>query len=335
MASKALLIGGSGQIGRAVAARLLTAGWDVTCAQTRPERVPQALIQAGASIVALDREAPGALAAATVPGFDAVIDMVAYDEGHARQLLAVQGDIGAFVVMSSGSVYRDAEGRTLDEARETGFPQFPVPIPETQPTVPPGPATYSTRKSALEQTLLQEAATPVTILRPFAIHGEGSGHCREWWFVKRLLDGRTRIPLVLRGESRFHTTATANIAELVATVLAAPRTQVLNAADPEAPSVADIGRAIAAVYGASPELVLLDGPRRDDVGRTPWSVPSPLVADMSAAAAIGYRAVTTYADAVALACRSAEARAAAGEPFAPYFAGTFDYAAEDRVMDAH
>jgi hypothetical protein len=58
----------------------------------------------------------------------------------------VQCRVGALVVVSSASVYRDAAGRTLDEAAASGFPELPVPIPETQPTVEPGAATYSTRK---------------------------------------------------------------------------------------------------------------------------------------------------------------------------------------------
>jgi hypothetical protein len=52
----------------------------------------------------------------------------------------VQCRVGALVVVSSASVYRDA-GRTLDEAAASGFPELPVPIPETQPTVEPGAAT--------------------------------------------------------------------------------------------------------------------------------------------------------------------------------------------------
>jgi L-aminopeptidase/D-esterase-like protein len=71
-------------------------------------------------------------------GAGAVIDTVAYDEGHARQLLGIEEDVGAFVVISSVSIYRDDEGRTLDEAGQTGFPELPEPTPETQPTVDPG-----------------------------------------------------------------------------------------------------------------------------------------------------------------------------------------------------
>ena len=324
----ALIIGGAGQIGQATARNLLDHGWLVRLAQRQGARLPSDLA-ARVELVAIDREHAGAVAGAVGAGVDALIDTVAFHEGHAQQLLDVQADVGAFVVISTGSVYRDDEGRTLDEAAQTGFPRFPVPITEDQPTTAPGPATYSTRKVALEQTLLQQARTPVTILRPFAIHGPGSTHPREWWFARRFLDGRLRIPLAYRGESRFHTSATVNIAELIRVVLERPATQVLNAADPQALSVAEIGRVIAGVYDVSPELVLLDGPPVGGVGATPLGGPLPLIADMSRAAALGYRPVATYQEAIAAACRSAEALAATGVPFAPYLDKMFDYAAED------
>jgi nucleoside-diphosphate-sugar epimerase len=324
----ALIVGGTGQIGQAAARRLLAAGWRVRLAQRNAARLPDDLA-AQVETVALDREAPGALAGALAGGADALIDTVAYDEGHARQLLEVEADVGSFVVISSGSVYRDAEGRTLDEARQTGFPRFPVPIGEDQPTVEPGPATYSTRKAALERTLLQAARRPVTVLRAFAIHGPGSTHPREWWFVKRIVDGRRRIPLAWRGESRFHTTATVNLAELIRVAVETPGARVLNAADPETPSVAEIGRVIAGLYGIDLDLVLLDGAPEKGVGGTPWSTPLPIVADMARAEALGYQPVATYAEAIGAACQSAEALAAEGVEFVPYLRAMFDYAAED------
>jgi nucleoside-diphosphate-sugar epimerase len=331
MTRTALIIGGSGQIGQATARNLLGAGWSVRLAQRTGARLPEDLA-AQVEIVAMDRTASGAVAGAVAGGVDALVDTMAFDERHARQLLEVEGDVGAFVVISTGSVYCDAEGRTLDEASEGGFPHYPVPIGEDQSTIAAGPATYSTRKRALEEALLQGARRPMTVLRPFAIHGPGSTHPREWWFVKRILDGRRAIPLAWRGESRFHTSATVNIAELIRVVLETPGTRVLNAADPEALSIAEIGRTIAAIYGASPELVLFDGPPKRGVGATPWSGPFPLVADMSRAAALGYRPVATYAQAIGAACRSDEALAAAGVPFVAYLQAMFDYAAEDAFL---
>jgi nucleoside-diphosphate-sugar epimerase len=327
MSRIALIVGGTGQIGRATALNLLARGWRVRLAQRRSEVPPELAERVEA--VALDRDQPGALAAALAGGVDALVDTVAFTDVHARQLLEVEADVGALVAISTGSVCCDAAGRTLDEAAQTGFPHFPVPIGEDQPTTPPGPATYSTRKAALEQALLQGARRPVTIVRPFAIHGPGSTHPREWWFVRRILDGRRRIPLAWRGESRFHTSATVNIAELIRVALEQPGTRVLNAADPQAPSVAEIGRTIAGIYGVELDFALIDGARKDGVGATPWSTPRPLIADMSRAAALGYRPAATYAEAIGAACRSAEALAAAGVAFVPYLGAMFDYAAED------
>lgn len=328
MAGTALIIGGTGQIGRATARNLLRHGWRVRLAQRSGDALPSDLAGQVETLV-LDREQPGALARAVGSGVEALIDTVAFTEDHARQLLEVAPDLGALAVISSGSVYRDEEGRTLDEAARTGFPRFPAAIGEDQPTVEPGPATYSTQKAALERALLQDASCPTTIVRPGAIHGDGSRHPREWWFVKRILDGRRRIPLAFGGQSRFHTSATANIAELIRVALAQPGKHLLNAGDPEAPTAAEIGAAIATVYGVELWFDLLDGPPRGGVGAHPWCIPAPIVLDMGRAHDLGYRAVVSHGDSVAEACRSAEAAARAGATFPAYIDALFDYAAED------
>jgi hypothetical protein len=67
----------------------------------------------------------------------------------------------------------------------------------------------------LERTLLDQATRSVTILRPCAIHGTHSSDPREWWFVKRMLDGRPFIPSAYEGKSSIHTGAVANIAAVV------------------------------------------------------------------------------------------------------------------------
>jgi nucleoside-diphosphate-sugar epimerase len=327
----ALIIGGTGQIGRAVARDLIPRGWSVRLAQRSTNGAPPDLA-GNVELVTLDREDDTALAAALAGGIDALVDCMAFSEAHARQLLAVQEDVGAFVVISSASVYRDDAGRTLDEAAHNGFPDFPVPITEDQPTVAPGPETYSTAKVALEHTLLQHARRPVSLLRAGAVYGEGSRHPREWWFARRILEGRRRIPLAYRGESRFHPAATANIAALAHACLATPGTRVLNAVDADAPTVASMGRAIAAAYDVDVELALLDGPPAGGVGAHPWCIPRPIVLDMSRATDLGYRPVVDYAGAVGEACRSAEAAATAGVAFPAYIEAMFDYAAEDAAL---
>jgi nucleoside-diphosphate-sugar epimerase len=302
--SHAFILGGTGQIGQATAAHLIDAGWTVTIAHRGLRPPPLELLERGAIEVTLDREEPGALERALGSGADALIDAVAYAETHARQLVEVQGAVGSLIVVSSSSVYRDRRGRTLDEAAETDFPELPDPISEAQPTVDPGPATYSTRKAALERVLLNEAVVPLTILRPAAVSGIGSAHPREWWFVKRMRDARPVIPLAYGGRSRFHTSSVANIAALAHVVAGRPGQRVLNVADPEALPVKEVAAAIASACGFSGHFVML--PDVDSypppIGATPWSVPHPFVLDTAAAAALGYRPETNYAATVRPIC---------------------------------
>jgi nucleoside-diphosphate-sugar epimerase len=341
MSRHAFILGGTGQIGRAVAADLLDAGWRVTVSHRGGRAVPRGLVARGAGVVVLDRDRPGDLARALGDGADAVIDTVAYDAGHAGQLISVQGGVGMFVVVSSASVYRDGLGRTLDEAAQNGFPVLPDPIPETHPTVDPGPATYSTRKVALEQVLLDGAGPPVTVLRPCAIHGPGSRHPREWWFVKRMLDRRAAIPLAYRGASRFHTTAVANIAALARVAVETPGRRVLNIADPAAPSVTEIAAVISRHLSYEGRIVEVDAPGdRPAIGRTPWSVPLPFVVDCRAACDLGYAPATTYADAARAVCDGLVESAGDGDwrerfpVLAHYPRDLFNYAEEDAFFAA-
>jgi nucleoside-diphosphate-sugar epimerase len=336
----AFILGGNGQIGIATASHLVDSGWTVTIAHRGLRPVSAALAERGAKIVTFRRDQPGALARCLSSGADALIDAVAYGPEHARQLLDVQSAVGSLIVISSSSVYRDERGRTLDEAAQNGFPELPVPINETHPIVEPGPRTYSTRKAALERVLLDGATVPATVLRPAAVSGVGSTHAREWWFVKRLIDGRRVIPLAYGGASRFHTTSVANIAALVLLAASLRGQRILNIADPMALSVAEIAAAIGLCFDWSGQLVAL--PDQDSyppaVGRTPWSVQRPFVLDIAAATSLGYRPQTTYAETVAPIC-SWLVQAAAGKDWrvvvpvlAAYPYELFDYQLEDALL---
>jgi nucleoside-diphosphate-sugar epimerase len=213
---EAFVLGGTGQIGRALARRFLEAGWDVRVG-SRGELPPGLDVQH----VRVDRSEGKSLDGA-VGDVDVLVDLIAYSEADARQLLALEGRVGSLIVVSSMAVYADDEGRSMDDADGVdAFPKLPVPIPETQRTVPPGDSTYATRKVALEQALLA-GPSPATVLRPGAIYGRGSPLAREWFFVKRCLDGRRAVILGDEGRSVFHTTSVENIAELALVAPAVP-----------------------------------------------------------------------------------------------------------------
>jgi hypothetical protein len=65
--------------------------------------------------------------------------------------------------------------------------------------------------------------------------------------------------LAYRGCSRCHPTATANLAELIRLAATHLGNRVLNAGDPQAPTVREIAAHIDAVLGHEVEGVLLDG----------------------------------------------------------------------------
>ncbi|WP_217169596.1 NAD(P)-dependent oxidoreductase [Streptomyces sp. AC512_CC834] len=335
--TRAVVIGATGQIGRVAVGALAGDGWEVTAVSRSGDR--DAGWPRNVRVVRADREDDAALSAAVGEGCDVLVDMVAYGDPQARQLVSLAGRVGSAVVISSLSVYEDDRGRNFDtQAEPDGFPEYPVPLTEAQRTIRPGDASYSTGKAALERELLAAGdRLPATLLRAGAIHGPYGRTPRELYFVKRNLDGRRRRVLAYGGASRFHPASVRNIAELIRLAAARPGSRVLNAVDPDAPTVAEIAAAIDAVMGVEVEQTLVDGPPpADGVGDTPWSVPAPVVCDMSAAQdQLGYRSVVRYADTLPETVAFIEERLAGRDWREAYpkmyeaYGDLFDYAPED------
>ncbi|MEU5218593.1 NAD-dependent epimerase/dehydratase family protein [Streptomyces sp. NPDC020807] len=339
----AFVLGATGQVGRASVRALLADGWEVTAASrggVRDEGWPDEV-----RTVRLDRTEEGALAAGLGDGADVLVDIVAFDEGHGRQLTGLAGRVGSAVVVSSCAVYEDERGRSFATAGDPdGFPAYPVPVAADWRTVAPGDGSYSARKAALEREVLGAGdALPTTVLRPGAIHGPYGPGPRELWFVKRVLDARRVRPLAYGGASRFHPVHVDNLAELVRLAAANPGSRVLNGGDPEAPTVAEIGAAIDAVMGVESESVLVEGaPPGDLVGATPWSAPHSVVLDMtSAERELGYRPVVSYAESLPETVAWLGAHLGdrdwreAFPGLAKYPIDLFDYAAEDAWLAEH
>jgi nucleoside-diphosphate-sugar epimerase len=335
----ALIIGGRGQSGRAIGERLAAEGWDVTSTTAGP--LPEPATTAGVRWVGLARDEVADLTAVVRSDIDLVVDVTAYTPAHAEQLIALGNRVSAAIVMSTLSVYSDEGGRSLDEATdEATFPTWPVPIPEDWATLPPGDGSYSTRKVAVERALRERAPWPVTIVRPGAIHGRHSHHLREWYFIKRVLDGRRQVVLPFEGTSVFQPTATANLAELVTLAADRPGNRTLNCGDLDPPSVAEISAIVDDLMHWSTERVLVTGPEpAPTVGNHPWAVPRPVVADMRRARAeLGYRQATSYAEAItdtlawALEVSTGRDWRQVFPTLAGYPTELFDYQAEDAYL---
>lgn len=335
---RALVFGGSGQIGTAVSETLLDAGWQVVAAARSGRPIPPELTGRGLSAVDAREKPVAAVLDEIGTPVDALVHPMIFDAKGAHDVLACSHRFGALVAISTASVYADGQGRSLESAGTIGFPDFGRPVAEGQATVDPAAGGYSSDKVAMELALA-EARVPVGILRPGAVHGPHGRHPREWWFIKRGMDGRKAIPVAYGGESRFHTTSTAAVARLVELCLREPCTVTLNVADVPAPSVAEIAAAISEATGLALPLIPFDGPPAEDgrVGGTPWSVPLPFVLDCSKAQALGWQP-SDYARDIARACRWIVETARQGDwreafpVFTGYGYNPFDYAAEDAFL---
>jgi nucleoside-diphosphate-sugar epimerase len=270
------------------------------------------------------------------PAADVVVDSIAFDAEDVARYDA--DNVGRLIVVSSASVYCDARGRTLDEAARNGFPEFDGPVTEDQPTVAPGPETYSTRKVGMEIAARNRFGEQATILRPCAVYGAWSRHPREWWFVKRLLDGRRRIPLAFDGKSQFHTTSANMMAGFCIAAAEQDLGGTFNIADDFAADVALLGWHIAEELDLECEFLPFDGPPQGSVGRTPWSVPKPFEVSCKAACDAGWDGFTTYPgvgnSAIAwLRDFNPHVWRSAFPQLAAYPWDLFDYAAEEAWLD--
>lgn len=243
---RAFVLGGTGFVGGHVARRLSDTGWEVVVGSRGTSRIPGEIRALEHTYV--DRSDPGSLRGALGHGVDLLVDVIPYEMADAEQVIASADLVGHAAAISTASVYADDEGRTLDEATSPDdFPVMPVPIPETQSRTAPGDQTYSTKKVGIENLLLEQDVVPACVIRPCAIYGPGDTQCREWFFVKRVLDRRTIVLLPDEGESVFHTTSVHNLAELVHLAAEARATGAFNCGDPNPPTVKRIAHSIAAV----------------------------------------------------------------------------------------
>jgi nucleoside-diphosphate-sugar epimerase len=170
---KAIVLGGNGQVGSAVALELANRRLAGHCQRAGGVRFPPELRAAGVRFAQSDRYAaadPGELLRV---GADVVVDCAGYTADHVRTLLPFRHGIGSLVFISSKAVYVDENGRHSNSDEP---PQFAGPVTEEQATLEPADidyrsaAGYGPNKVAAERLLL-DSGMAVSVLRPSRIHG--------------------------------------------------------------------------------------------------------------------------------------------------------------------
>ncbi|GAA4178636.1 NAD-dependent epimerase/dehydratase family protein [Gryllotalpicola koreensis] len=336
--ARAVVLGGTGVIGRAIAARLLAAGWQIEATGRSAAHVPDELAEAsGFTFVTSERTDARALRTAIGDGAELVVDCLCFTESDALTVAPFLVDADAAVMLSTKAVYVDEFG---NHGNSLTKPVFPLPIREVDPTVAPGrgdPATrdgYAANRVAAENALL-DSGLPVTVLRAGRVHGAGAARPREWVFLKRALDGREQLALAHGGRGGDQTTAAANVAELVEVVARNPGARILNVGDTDAPSGLAIAETVAAHVGQRFEYELADDDVDPQYGAHPWDVVPPVVLDLTAARELGWQG-QSYAATVGAELdwllREHELGRTARFDDDPYFAPFLDYRLEDAYL---
>ncbi|MFT4171072.1 MAG: NAD-dependent epimerase/dehydratase family protein [Rhodocyclaceae bacterium] len=186
---KVLILGGTGQISRAIVPLLQAKQHEVTLFNRGQRTVPPP----GVRVIVGDRaDREGFRTRMQAENFDVVIDMIAFTEEDARSTVdTFGGRVAQIIVCSSSSAY----------AR----PYRTVPIREDAEVLCDDPSfPYSYNKAQIErylQALMREQGLPITLIRPSLTFGPGAmgfGVLRQnYGVIDRLRRGK---PLVMFGD---------------------------------------------------------------------------------------------------------------------------------------
>src|SRR5262249_35829215 len=138
---RALIVGGTGLVGRTTARRLLAAGWQVDLTGRNPDHLPSDIAAAGGRFIAVERHEKDRLLVALGEGADLLVDCICYTKADATLLLPLARQATSTVMISSKAVYVDRYGRHSNSAIAA---HFEGPIRETQPTMAPGESHHNT-----------------------------------------------------------------------------------------------------------------------------------------------------------------------------------------------
>lgn len=267
-----LVIGGNRFMGTLLIWRVLAGGHRVTTVNrgTLPDPFGARIerLRADRTTAAFDQ----ALAGRT---FDGVVDFAAFVGEDVRRVVRVlNGRIGHYVLISSGSVYL-VRTSTARPASETDYAGSLVPAPA-------GPGhdldewQYGMGKRGCEDALMEAHRTlafPGTVVRIPMVNGERDYRQRIQSYLVRILDGG---PVLLEngGSHPVRHVYGGEVARFVTTLLERRQTvgQAWNLAQQETPTLAELVAELAGLLGAPTRIATVSADALRAVGLEPWQV---------------------------------------------------------------
>ncbi|WP_368496412.1 NAD-dependent epimerase/dehydratase family protein [Herbiconiux sp. A18JL235] len=234
---RVLVLGGTGWLGRAIVAELLTRGAEVTCLA----RGVSGAVPAGAQLIRSDRRSGDAYE--QVRGaWDEVIELSSERGLVEPALTALAGGAAHWTLVSSVSVYARNDEPGADESAAV-----------VEPT---DPARYADAKVHAERVTSDRLAKRLTVVRPGLIVGAGDPSDRFGYWPARLSRGGRVITPTTRG--RF--VQVIDVVDLAAWIARAARTRhsgVVNAVGEPMP-MRDFFDGVASTVGSDAEMVAVD-----------------------------------------------------------------------------
>ncbi|MCF2533848.1 NAD-dependent epimerase/dehydratase family protein [Yinghuangia soli] len=331
MGERILVVGGTGPTGTPLVRGLVARGHEVAILHRGLHESPDT--PGEVRHVHLDPYDDDALReAAAGPAYDMVIAMY----GRLRRIAeAFAGRTGRFLSVGGVPAYRGWMNPAL-----AGPGGLPVPVPEDAPLVRDvAEDAKGYRIVRTEEAVFAHHPQATHVRYPY-VYGPKQPAPREWCIVRRVLDGRRRIVLADDGLTLHHHGYTENLAHALLLAVDHPERsagRIYNAADDEVLTIRQVVEAAAAALGHTFEIVSM--PFDLAVPARPLVMqPAPVhrVLDLARIRAdLGYRDLVAPREAVARTARwLAENPPSPGGREETILTDPFDYAAEDRLMDA-
>ncbi|MGH3763026.1 NAD-dependent epimerase/dehydratase family protein [Actinophytocola sp.] len=330
-----LVVGGTGPTGYAVVRRLLAGGDRVTILHTGAHEVDFG--PGGAEVEHLHTD-PSSLADLRTAIAGRTFDVAVATSGRLRHVVTVlSGRVGRLVAVTGLPAYTGWQV-------PVGRLGFSLPLREGDPPTRPLGDLPGDRLSAGVQRgerLVAEAeasgAFEAAILRYTMVYGPYAYVPFEWYFVRRVLDGRRTLALEGDGLMLPQRGYADNLAAAVLLTMSHPDAagRTFNVGDEKVLSVAAIASAVAGALGHSFDVVGV--PLSASPCGNPFALRQNTVFDLGAIRALGYRDVLGVVEATRrgavwlaehpVAPGSAEERSLG--------AHAFDYAREDRAVEVY